>query len=59
MKNVVITGASRGIGLSLSKQYQQQGCTVYGVCRHASDELKASGILLTVSMLLMPMRLTP
>ena len=44
MKNVVITGASRGIGLSLSKQYQQQGCTVYGVCRQASDELKASGV---------------
>jgi len=43
MKNVVITGASRGIGLSLSKQYQQQGFQVYGVCRTASEELKASG----------------
>ena len=44
MKNVVITGASRGIGLSLSKQYQQQGWNVYAVCRQASPELEAAGV---------------
>jgi len=44
MKNVVITGASRGIGLSLTQKYQQQGCNVYGVCRQASAELNASGV---------------
>ena len=44
MKNVVITGASRGIGLSLSKQYQQQGWNVYSVCRQASPELEAAGV---------------
>jgi len=44
MQNIVITGASRGIGLSLARQYQQQGCNVYGVCRHASAKLKASGV---------------
>lgn len=44
MKNVVITGASRGIGLSLSKQYQQQGCNVYATCRQVSAELEALGV---------------
>ena len=41
MKNVVITGASRGIGLSLSKQYHQQGHQVYATCRQASSDLSA------------------
>ena len=44
MKNIVITGASRGIGLSLITLYQQQGCQVYGVCRQATSELKALGV---------------
>ena len=44
MKNVVITGASRGIGLSLSQQYQQQGYQVYATCRHSSSELENSGV---------------
>ena len=43
MKNIVITGASRGIGLSLTQQFQQQGCQVYAVCRQASNELADSG----------------
>jgi len=43
MKNIVITGASRGIGLSLTKQFQEQGCQVYAACRNASSELEASG----------------
>ena len=44
MKNAVITGASRGIGLALSKQYKQQGYNVYGVCREPSAELKSCGV---------------
>ncbi|MGH1541678.1 MAG: SDR family oxidoreductase [Arenicella sp.] len=42
-KNIVITGANRGIGLSLSKHYQANGCQVYGACRNSSAELEASG----------------
>lgn len=36
---VVITGANRGIGLELARQYAQRGCEVVGVCRAASPEL--------------------
>jgi len=36
---VLITGANRGIGLALTKQYLAQGDTVYAVCRKASGEL--------------------
>lgn len=43
-KNVVVTGANRGIGLSFCKHYQQQGCNVYAVCRKASEELKTLGV---------------
>ncbi len=39
MSNVLITGASRGIGLALTKIYLQKGDTVYAVCRQASAEL--------------------
>ncbi len=42
-KNIVITGANRGIGLSLTKHYQQQGCQVFAACRNSSPELDASG----------------
>ena len=37
---VVVTGANRGIGLSLCQHYKAQGCTVYGICRTASAPLK-------------------
>ena len=43
MKNVVITGANRGIGLEFVKQYIALGCKVYSLCRNSSDELNASG----------------
>ena len=38
-KNILITGANRGIGLALTKQYLNQGDTVYAVCRKASQAL--------------------
>ena len=42
-KNVVITGANRGIGLSLSQHYQDNGWQVHGICRNSSAELDKSG----------------
>jgi len=39
MKNVVITGANRGIGLELAKHYRQLDYTVIGLCRESSEEL--------------------
>lgn len=39
MKNVVITGANRGIGLELAKHYRQLDYTVIGICRESSEEL--------------------
>jgi len=40
MGTVLITGANRGIGLELAKQYQAKGHHVIAVCRHASAELE-------------------
>ena len=39
MKNVVITGANRGIGLELAKHYRELNYTVIGICRETSEEL--------------------
>ena len=44
-KNVVITGANRGIGLALVKGYIAQGYQVYAVCRHSSVELNALPVI--------------
>jgi len=44
-KNVVITGANRGIGLALVKGYVAQGYQVYAICRQASDELNALPVI--------------
>lgn len=41
MSTVLITGANRGIGLELAKQYQAKGHQVIAVCRHASAELES------------------
>lgn len=43
MNTAVITGANRGIGLALCKEYLAQGWRVIGVCRTSSAELAASG----------------
>jgi NAD(P)-dependent dehydrogenase (short-subunit alcohol dehydrogenase family) len=37
---VCITGASRGIGLELARQYRDRGGQVVAACRQAADELK-------------------
>jgi NAD(P)-dependent dehydrogenase (short-subunit alcohol dehydrogenase family) len=38
-RNIVITGANRGIGLALARHYHAQGDHVVGVCRDSSAEL--------------------
>jgi NAD(P)-dependent dehydrogenase (short-subunit alcohol dehydrogenase family) len=38
-KNVVITGANRGIGLAMTKTFKAQGDNVYALCRQSSSEL--------------------
>lgn len=43
-KTVVITGASRGIGLAFSRLYQSQGYRVFAICRNASVELAALNV---------------
>ncbi|HEX5055672.1 MAG TPA: SDR family oxidoreductase [Gammaproteobacteria bacterium] len=42
-QTVVITGANRGIGLELVREYLRRGCEVIGLCRETSAELDASG----------------
>lgn len=41
---ILITGANRGIGLSLCKHYQAQGNTVIAVCRAKSQALDTLGV---------------
>jgi len=41
---VVVTGASRGIGLELCRQYQARGDAVIGVCRAVGQGLRDLGI---------------
>lgn len=45
MKRVLITGANRGLGLELTRQYLERGDTVYAACRNpdAATDLKALG----------------
>lgn len=42
-KTVLVTGANRGIGLSLARQFAARGDRVIGVCRKTSDALQATG----------------
>lgn len=41
MSTLLITGANRGIGLELAKQYQMAGNQVIAVCRQSSNELQS------------------
>ena len=43
MATILITGANRGIGLALARQYAARGDRVIGVCRHSSDALTQTG----------------
>ena len=44
MATVLITGCNRGIGLEFCRQYLARGDHVIGVCRTASNRLRASGV---------------
>lgn len=43
MKTVLITGANRGIGLALTRQFVARGDRVIACCRTTSDALAATG----------------
>jgi len=44
MATVLVTGANRGIGLQLCRQYAQRGDTVVAACREPSSELAELGV---------------
>jgi len=44
LNKILVTGANRGIGLELCKQLAARGDDVIGVCRNASDDLRALGV---------------
>jgi len=43
-KNVVITGANRGIGLAMTKIFSDQGHSVFALCRHSSPALESLNV---------------
>ncbi len=44
MEQIVVTGANKGIGLELTRQYHARGDAVLAVCRTASPELAELGV---------------
>lgn len=44
MTTVLITGANRGIGLELTRQYSRRGDEVIAVCRNSSPQLDGLGV---------------
>jgi NAD(P)-dependent dehydrogenase (short-subunit alcohol dehydrogenase family) len=44
MAIIMITGANRGIGLELARQYRERGDDVIAVCRESGRELNALGV---------------
>lgn len=43
-KNIVITGANRGIGYAMTRIFKERGDTVYALCRKSSAALEALGV---------------
>lgn len=41
---VVITGANRGIGLAMVREFKAQGDTIYAMCRQSSQELASLNV---------------
>ena len=46
MKNIVITGANRGIGLALTHKYLDNGDNVFALCRKSSKELSSTNAII-------------
>lgn len=44
MPTIAITGANRGIGLELARQYKSRGDDVVALCRNTSEALDALGV---------------
>ena len=44
MATVCITGASRGIGLELARQFRDRGENVVAACRKATEEMTELGV---------------
>ncbi len=44
MATVIVTGANRGIGLEIARQYKERGENVIAAVRKTSDELDALGV---------------
>ena len=44
METIVITGANRGIGLEMARQYAQRGDRVIAACRRSVEALDALGV---------------
>ena len=42
MRNVVVTGGSRGLGLAIARKLREEGYRVVAVARHESEELAAA-----------------
>jgi NAD(P)-dependent dehydrogenase (short-subunit alcohol dehydrogenase family) len=43
MPTILITGANRGIGLELARQYSREGCEVIATARQSSSDLNSLG----------------
>jgi len=44
MRNIIITGSNRGIGLAMARCFKQQGDNVFALCRNTSVALDALGV---------------